>query len=167
MGQRKLTDFEQRLVYDAWNAMGKLHCQVQPEIYRTLCGMRDFGTTDGKPYVEPEPEIGEGYRVATFEDRDGTRSDVDYWDRTLSDWVRVPKVDIVGSMYYRVPVDRIPTDDDARERPLVMVRDTDTQEWRARTLIAVDSGSSSPFYTTNCEGVVVHWIQCRSPYPGE
>jgi hypothetical protein len=167
MGQRKLTDYERQLVYEAWYAIGKLSPQVIPEIYQTLSGMRDFGTTDGKPYIEPQPEVGEGYRVATEADKD--RADVEFWS---GDWTRwCTRADsgtgepLSEAYHYRVPIDRTPTDDDARQRPMVMVRDSGDTNWIKTTLLAVVEKSPS-FVVQSSEGFTT-WRYCRFPHPGE
>jgi hypothetical protein len=59
-------------------------------------------TTDGKPYVEPLPEVGEGYRLAT--EADASRRDRDMCD-VHGRWVPA-HVGIYASNYtYRVPID--------------------------------------------------------------
>lgn len=120
--------------------------------------------------VPVEPEMSEGYRKAT--DADRCRKDVEFWSLIDQEWL--PRRNLTGAPlgakhHYRVPVDRIPTDDASERRPMVMVRDLDTQEWRKRRLIAVDSGTlaSSPFYAMNKDGMIAQWKQCRFPYKGE
>lgn len=58
--QRKLTDKERDSVRAAWVAILNLPAQFMPpieEAFKVLSDMREHGTTDGKPYVEPEPPI--------------------------------------------------------------------------------------------------------------
>ena len=121
------------------------------------------GTNDGKPWQEPQPEIGDGYRVAT--EADAVRSDVEYFSHIQgSKWVRrINAKPMMRSYHYRVPIDRIPTDEDAVGRPTVMVASHPAGEWHARPLLAVvDSG----FVVASGDGVTT-WKHCRFPYPGE
>jgi len=132
-----------------------------------LSDMATNGTTDGKPWIEPQPEIGEGYRLAT--EADALRKDVEYFSNLKGNgWflrVRHGKP-LESSYHYRVPVDRIPTDEDAVGRPTVMVRDNDKQDWQARKLLAV-TGCLDKFITSSSSGVACFWMQARFPYPGE
>ena len=173
MVQRKLTDEELQVVMDARFHVRQLakFLDCQEYCWRFLTILDDaanYKTSDGKSYVEPKPEIGEGYRKATEADKD--RQDIEFWSCEYQKWfVRdMPAVGafLAGSYHYRVPIDRIPTDDDARERPLVMVRDNDTSKWAARTLIAVSSHPDFPFIAIR-DKVHSSWRQCRFPYPGE
>jgi hypothetical protein len=125
-----------------------------------LSHMIDNGTTDGKPYVEPQPEIGDGYRVAT--ESDASRLDLQVWHDTK--W-KTTSPGICEGFTYRVPVDRIPTDEDAKQRPIVMVRHRGEQLWRTMPLVAVVK-SDRPFITL--QGTVIWRFQeSRFPYPGE
>lgn len=168
MGQRKLTNYEQQLVYKAWNAIGRLNSQLIPEIYSRLSGMRVHGTTDGKPYVEPQPEIPEGYRSAV--EGDESRQDAKLWvagdwgDRPASSASRSQPFDT--GVLYIVPVDRIPTDDDAKQRPTVMVRDVVGGPFFKATLLAVVE-HKFPFVVALPSGAVDSHRFCRFPYPGE
>ena len=170
MTQRKLTDAER---IHAWEA--RLHIQQMYSAdgmpdnghwfkqHLLLSQMLDNGTTDGRPYVEPTPEIGEGYRLATEADRD--RRDRDMCD-VHGKWVPAHVGIHAGNYTYRVPVDRVPTDEDAIGRPTVMVRDYELDPWMKTRLIAVaesDDGSfwEKSFHTVTC------WKHCRFPYPGE
>jgi len=119
------------------------------------------GTTDGKPWIEPRPEIGEGYRLATDDDED--RRDLEAW--AASKWIKTGPGVCTG-VAYRVPIDRIPTDEDARQRPTVMVRDYETAEWKARSLLAV-TDRSFPFVAGGSGYDSAPWRLCRFPYPGE
>jgi len=130
------------------------------QVDNELGAMLEHGTTDGKPYVDPQPEIGGGYRAATKED-EGRKDRQYYYDGQWHD----ASVGTADGTYYRVPVDRIPTDLDARERPLVMVRDKDDAEWIKRPLLAV-TGTRHPFIVGSGNGHTF-WAQCRFPYPGE
>jgi hypothetical protein len=123
-----------------------------------------FGTTDGKPYIEPQPEIGDGYRRAT--EADAIRRDLEFWSLTGGGWQR-RKV-LIGKplskeYHYRVPVDRVPTDKDAACRPTVMVSTNLSDEWLARPLLAV---TAMGFLVASGDGFT-NWKQARFPYPGE
>jgi hypothetical protein len=131
-----------------------------------LSDMAINGTTDGKPYVEPQPEIGEGYRVATEADKN--RRDREYWNPQGLLWL-LASVGMHASNYtYRVPIDRIPTDEDARRnpRPTVMVQNGVSGEWLRASLLAVTNDETYPFCTL-MNGEVDSWMNCRFPYPGE
>jgi hypothetical protein len=123
--------------------------------------MASNGTTDGRPWIEPQPEIGEGYRVATDDDED--RRDLEAW--LASRWIKTGPGVCTG-VTYRVPVDRIPTDEDAKQRPTVMVRDYETAEWKARSLLAV-TDRSFPFVAGGSGYDSAPWRLCRFPYPSE
>ena len=171
MGQRKLTD---RQVDHAKQAAKSLADGVPWEhtpdgdgywirVHNRLDAMARHGTTDGKPYVEPQPEIGEGYRVAT-------EADMGRRDRDMCDihgkWVPA-HVGIHASNYtYRVPVDHIPTDEEAKQRPMVMVQDGVSGEWMKASLLAVTNDETYPFCAL-MDGNVDSWMDCRFPYPGE
>jgi hypothetical protein len=136
-------------------------------IVTELDNMATHGTTDGKPYVEPQPEIGEGYRPVTEADR--TRQDAEFWSQTGGGWQR-RKV-LIGrpfsqEYHYRVPVDRIPTDGDARQRPTVMVCGDcrAMRKWHPATLLAV---LKNCYLGTYESGAFSTWAYARFPYPGE
>jgi len=170
MGQRRLTGFESDKIAILLNDLDKaaelIGCndarQYFPDAVDMLSNMRIHGTTDGKPYVEPKPEIGKGYRVATEEDI--SRRDRDMWG-IHGRWVPA-HVGMHASNYtYRVPVDHIPTDEDAVGRPTVMVRDDADETWKARTIVAV---LAEWFYAISLGGTHIQtWKQARLPYPGE
>ena len=128
-----------------------------------LNAMTSNGTTDGKPYVKPQPEIGEGYRLATEADKQRQ-------DREMHDvhgrWMPATVGIHAGNYTYRVPQDRIPTDEDAQQRPMVMVRDRLDQAWSSIKLIAVRDGCN-PFVGFCPTGMLFSWVYCRFPYPGE
>ena len=46
------------------------------------------------------------------------------------------------------PQYRTPTDEDAKSRPTVRVRNNNSEEWKEATLIFVDHGGASPNYFT-------------------
>jgi hypothetical protein len=133
--------------------------------------MARYGTTDGNPYVEPQPEIGEGYRYAI--ESDVNRLDVERWDTKSFAW-HVRDASRRGEpldkeITYRVRIDRIPTDDDAKQRPTVMVRNNERMKWKVVKLIMVAKkaeGIHFPFVTIDSLRPDC-WACCRFPYPGE
>ena len=216
--QRKLTEKENQLIGTAWDAIGRLSCQILKDEYDKLSAMRHHGTTDGKPYVEPEPPIPDGYRRATGGDV-AKRPDCKYWSQSQKDWVPAicmaydagtvfivpvePPIlgghrkaiagdegrtdckiwysqgwhdrDIlqVGKAFdstakYIVPVDKTPTDEDAKNRPVVMVRDTPSEPWQRRRLMGVLSKASYPFVVPSLSDASTQIFRyCRLPYPNE
>jgi len=176
MGQRKLTP---RQIEHAKQAAQSLADGVTwdytPDgdgywmsVFDKLVSMAQHGTTDGKPWIEPQPEIGEGYRYAI--ESDVNRLDVERWDTKSFAW-HVRDASKRGEpldkeITYRVRIDRIPTDEDAKQRPTVMVRDNDKQDWQARKLLAV-TGCLDKFITSSSSGVACFWMQARFPYHGE
>jgi hypothetical protein len=126
--------------------------------------MASNGTTDGRPYVEPQPEIGEGYRVATWADKD--RRDLQFWSKAGGGWQNrktIHGTPLDPDYHYRVPVDRIPTDEDAKGRPTVMVTSNVADGSLARALLAV---TAMGFLVASGDGFS-NWKQARFPYPGE
>lgn len=169
--QRKLTRDELRLANRAaWYLRSAMnHCGLIANggsVLDQLCEMEAHGTTDGKPWVEPQAEIGEGYRLATEADKDRQ-------DREMHDvhgrWVPAHVGIHAGSYTYRVPKDRIPTDEDAVGRPMVMVRDRiDGEAWQPGKLIEVDPSQCQEFWARVVGAQESFWWdECRFPYPGE
>lgn len=124
----------------------------------------------GSPVFTPVrtgvPDVGAGYREATPDDafrldREGYLSMLD----TLPGWYVVKPNTFIAGVTYRVPVDRVPTDEDARQRPTVMVRDTDCGNWLARTLLYVNHFGSR--FVVRPRQMSTSWALCRFPYPGE
>lgn len=166
MNQRKLTDEEFSDVMQARYYLRKAVVISGHPVYSgvVLSGLDDMathGTTDGRPYVEPAPEIGEGYREATEADKG--RLDREMWNGEC--WLQRVTSSHEGRTY-RVPVGRIPTDEDAKQRPTVMVRDYEAAEWKARVLLAV-TDRSFPFVAGGSGHDSAPWRYCRFPYPGE
>jgi len=171
MGQRKLTDEE---LQDLMHARHYLRLVARligiPTHLGVVLSELDaralHATSDGEPYIEPQPEVGEGYRVATWSDKD--RRDLEFWSKAGGGWQH--RKTIYGTPLdpdydYRVPIDRIPTDEDARQRPTVMVRHHGEKLWRTMPLVAVVK-SDRPFITL--QGTVIWRFQeARFPYPGE
>ena len=139
--------------------------------------MATHGTTDGKPYVEPQPEIGDGYRRAT--EADAWRKDVEYFSNLKGNgWFprAVHGKPLESSYLYRVPIDRIPTDEDAVGRPIVMVSDASGSmcKWHPATLLAVLKNCYLGTYESGAAfGGWLYpigfstWAYARFPYPGE
>jgi hypothetical protein len=133
------------------------------DVDKELGKMLAHGTTDGTPYVEPQPEIPEGYRPATEEDK-RLRKDLEVWNGKR--WINCSKL-IKDQETCCVPVDRIPTDEDALQRPAVMVRDNDYEQWRPKQkLIGVMPSTRYKFVTYDDVGAHV-FAHARFPYPGE
>jgi hypothetical protein len=169
MIQRKLTRGEIAQVEQAKATVATLPHEMCNE--ETVAVMQYFyhalrhGTTDGKPYVEPQPEIGEGYRLAT--EADDLRHDRQAWYR--GEWANASLRVTVSNTTYRVPIDRIPTDEDAKQRPTVMVRNNERMKWKVVKLIMVAEkaeGIHFPFVTIDSLRPDC-WACCRFPYPGE
>jgi hypothetical protein len=166
MKQRKLTPAELRSVADARHHMRNV-AQIDTgalagAIVIELNNMATYGTNDGKPWVELLPEIGDGYREATLSD--AHRRDRQVWCDGL--WLNAQIGHTETNRVYSVPVDRIPTDEDAKQRPMVMVRDAHNHPWRPAKLYGVALGTAYPFL---CERDSLSSVMlfCRFPYPGE
>jgi hypothetical protein len=171
MKRRKLTAAEVASIEVARNALRMVPDDVIDEdVVKVISLLREVErhrTTDGKPWIEPQPEIGDGYRRATW--ADAGRRDVEYFSLLKGNmWIprSIPHAKMQPEYHYRVPIDRIPTDEDAVGRPTVMVRDNDKQDWQARKLLAV-TGCLDKFITSSSSGVACFWMQARFPYPGE
>jgi hypothetical protein len=170
MGQRKLDCYEAHWLSMAANAIRSLvhgcNCQHSwDKQFADLLAVADHGTTDGKPWTEPQPEIGEGYRVAT--EADASRRDRDMCD-VHGRWIPAHVGIYATNCTYRVPIDRIPTDEDARRNPrlTVMVRNGVSGEWLKASLLAVTNDETYPFCVW-MGGDVDGWRYCRFPYPIE
>ena len=172
MGQRKLDGFEKHWITSAATSIRALMvgcgCEHRwDEQFADLLAVADSGTTDGKPWIEPQPEVGEGYRPTAEADKG--RRDLEFWSKTGGGWQHRKSfhgAPLGPDYHYRVPVDRIPTDEDAKQRPTVMVRDSDDQNWKPATLLALRSGSLA-FVATTPSNLLSSWAQARFPYPGE
>jgi hypothetical protein len=170
MMQRKLTREElQHANRAAWYLRSVMnHCGLIANggsVLDYLNAMEEHGTTDGKPYIEPQPEIGEGYRPAMTEDVE--RRDRQQWNPQDLAWYYAPTGIHAGNITYRVPVDRIPTDEDARQRPTVMMRAKGDAVWYEAILIGVLPDAGWPFCGITKGGSYSLGRQCRFPYPGE
>ena len=173
MTQRKLTYEELQDVMHARPYLRKVTTFADPLQSGIAMNHLDLvathGTTDGKPWIEPQPEIGDGYRRAT--ESDAWRKDVEYFSNLQGNgWFprAVHGKPLESFYHYRVPVDRIPTDEDARQnpRPIVMVCDNAAGGWLPRTLLHVSKNVAHPFLVISGDGFTT-WKQSRFPYPGE
>ena len=171
MKRRKLTAAEVASIEVAKNALRMVPDDVIDEdVVKVISLLREVErhrTTDGKPYIEPQPEIGEGYRLATK--ADAWRKDVEYFSNLKGNgWCprAVHGKPLESSYLYRVPIDRIPTDEDAKQRPTVMVSDASGSmcKWHPATLLAV---LKNCYLGTYESGAFSTWAYARFPYPGE
>lgn len=132
------------------------------EVLLSLGDKIKHGTSDGKPYVEPEPPIPEGYRKANGDEY--KRKDVQCWYVYSKKWR--PRMD-QGTEFdppqfstrYIVPIDPPLADEDARERPWVMCRNHTGGFWvgpsrllagppTALSWVVVTSGGSILYFDT-------------------
>lgn len=171
MTQRRLTDEELQVVADARLHIRQIAAFAFHSVYwqsalSRLNLMATNSTTDGKYYVEPEPPIPDGYRRAVAGDEG--RKDCKVWkgggyvDRWESKHLTGESPFVEGN-HYIVPVDRIPTDEEALKRPVVMVRDHLGCAWHKDVLLGVRPYDSH--YKFSCIGS--NWHYCRFPYPSE
>ena len=130
-------------------------------------------TSDGKPYVEPEPPIPEGYRKANADE--WTRTDVKHWDNFFKEWrPRMNQGTAFDPSYcgtrYIIPIDPPLTDKDACVWPrlLVMVRDDDKQEWKGPVCyFGKDDDSDWPFVVFFPDRGSEAYAQARRATPEE
>lgn len=138
------------------------------EIYKRLLRMSEYGTNDGLPPVKIEPEIEDGYRKATKDDKD--RKDRDYLLLRYDAWYAAEPGTFDPKLHYRVPVDRIPTDEDAKGRPTVFARDSEDEDWYKVALLRVWSENKGR-YRFLCDRLeddaYENFTFCRFPYEGE
>ena len=139
------------------------------EVYERLRNKAANRTSDGKPYVEPEPEIPEGYRKANADE--WRRKDVKLWLQATKEWelryCQGCPFDKTAE-HYIVPIDPPLTDQDACVVPrlLVMVRDHESDGWfgpykylgKSKHGYAVDPDNS---------GLSPLWSQARRATPEE
>ena len=143
------------------------------EVVQSLDAKIKHGTIDGKPYVDPEPPIPEGWRRAEADE--WTRKDVKYWDLYEKDWrprlSQGTAFDPSGSnTHYIVPIDPPLTDEDACVWPrlLVMVRDHESKPWLGPYCYQGKSdGSAFPFIADSGLDVDRVWKQARRATPEE
>jgi hypothetical protein len=173
--QRKLTEDQKQRINRActdiaymcdWSdtAKGK---DYWLDVVGELLDMARHGTTDGKPWVEPEPAIPDGYRLA--KDDEYWREDVNFWNSYANEWqLRVTHgTTFSNEDRYIVPIDRIPTDEEAMTRPRVMVRNRDDEAWKEAVLYGVDKTLIYSALAKIGMGTWRQWRQCRYPYEGE
>ena len=141
------------------------------EVFNKLREKIHHRTSDGKPYVEAEPPIPEGYRKANADE--WRRKDVKYWDLNHKDWLWRLSQGIafdppVMQTRYIVPIDPPLTDQDAAVWPrlLVMVRDEDRHLWIGpyKYLGKTDASYS---IDPNNGGCATDWKQARRATPEE
>jgi hypothetical protein len=172
--QRKLTEDQKQRINRActdiadmcgWSdtAKGK---DYWVDVVSELLDMARHGTTDGKPWVDTEPAIPEGWRLANSRD-EYRREDVKFWNSYANEWqLRVVRgATFSNEDRYIVPIDRIPTDEEAMTRPRVMVRNRDDEDWKEAVLYGVEDQHSYPYLTKH--GNWRQWRYCRYPYEGE
>ena len=132
------------------------------------------GTSDGKPYVDPEPPIPEGWRLANADE--WTRTDVKFCS-SLSAFEWRPRP-VQGNPFdgpihnirYIVPIDPPLTDQDACVWPrlLVMVRDHESKPWLGPYRYQGKSDDSAfPFIADSGLDVDRVWKQARRATPAE
>lgn len=178
--QRKLTESEIEKLKQARAAISDTlfptyddHGQYWAEVLLSLGKNIMHGTSDGKPWVEPEPEIPEGYRKA--EPDEWRRTDVKFWYQGQKVWVELLPI-LQGTAFdpprlgtiYIVPIDPPLTDRDAAQWPrlLVMVRSDDLAPWEGPYAYL---GKTESFYAVDSLGktVFVLWAQARRATPAE
>jgi hypothetical protein len=166
MKRRKLTAAEIASIEVAKNALRMVPDDVIDEdVVKVISLLREVErhrTTDGKPYVEPQPEIGDGYRLATLSD--AHRRDRQVWCDGF--WLNAQIGHTETNRVYSVAKDRIPTDEDAVGRPTVMMKSTPDKPWYEAVLIGVCPGANWPFGGI-AKGRFELQKYCRFPYPGE
>jgi hypothetical protein len=168
MKRRKLTAAEVASIEVAKNALRMVPDDVIDEdVVKVISLLREVErhrTTDGKPYIEPQPEIGDGYRPATLSD--AHRRDRQVWCDGF--WLNAQIGHTETNRVYSVAKDRIPTDEDAVGRPIVMAKDFDDDGWKPGKLIEVEREADQKFYVRlNADDVSLWWDHARFPYPGE
>lgn len=180
--QRKLTTEQIGKLKQARNGI----CSVRSIWEDTDEGRRDWqavvdlidakihnGTSDGKPYVDPEPPMPEGWRRAEADE--WTRTDTQYWDIYRKDWR--PRSSqgtafdpVVMKTRYIVPIDPPLTDQDAKARPLVMVRDAVHNDWVREPKILVSAPPASARYVVVDDvndKTATSWEHARRATPAE
>jgi hypothetical protein len=143
--QRKLTEGEIEKLKQARSGIGDVLVPTYDDqglYWAVVLGSLDdkikHGTTDGKPYVDPEPAIPEGWRRAEADE--WKRTDVKTWevshDFSRGNWAvrpshKVGKPFNTSLDFYIVPIDPPLTDEDACVWPrlLVMVRNHHTEKF--------------------------------------
>ena len=178
MTQRKLTEGEIEKLKQARSAIGDVLIPTYDDQGRYWVDVRNslddkikHGTSDGNPWVDPEPPIPEGYRKA--QKHEYRRNDVQYWEASKSEWR--PRPEPGGSPFYKeihyiVPIDPPLTDEDAKERPFVMVRDDVRDGWVSKPKILLSAPPASANYIVVDDAndkIATSWKQARRATPAE
>ena len=95
---------------------------------------------------------------------DATPQGVEYWREVKRNLEQMALYGTSDGKPYVEPI-RIPTDEDAKERPMVMVSD-DGKEWAKRKLLAAVS-SQTPYITESTMIGATRWRYCRFPTEAE
>jgi len=145
--------------FDYWN-----------EVVRLLDAKIKHGTSDGNPYVDPEPEIPEGWRMAL--DNEHCRKDVKLWDKDKKQWAKrpFPSQPFLNGDRYIVPIDPPLTDEDACVLPRlkVMVRDDELQPWWGPyPYQGKNDAAEYPFVVNSGKDGDRVWKQARRATPAE
>lgn len=155
----------------AWNSSDEGD-EYWSEAVRKIDLKIEYGTSDGKPYVEPEPPIPEGYRKANADE--WRRRDVKYWDLCHKDWRPRLSQGIafdppVMQTRYIVPIDPPLTDEDACVWPRLLVMVRDTSRWEGPFELQGVSKSGVYRYATNDPrtGICETYRQARRATPEE
>lgn len=173
--QRKLTEYQIELLNSAFIQLRDFGLSFDykntPEgsdywrkVLNNINDKRLNGTSDGMPYVEPTPEIPEGYRLA--EPDEYKRGDVLFWWIDYQKWQPrsfqgSPFDDSNEGTIYIVPVNPTLTDKDACVHPrlLLMVRSEDKQPWRGP--YPYIGKSNNYYYVLSDDGLIHGWSQGR------
>jgi hypothetical protein len=144
------------------------------EVIRLLDAKINHGTSDGKPLVDPEPAIPEGWRRANADE--WQRKDVKFcsslsaFEWRLRPAQGIPFDEPIHNVRYIVPIDPPLTDRDACVWPrlLVMVRDADGDDWQGPLFLLSVNDSSWPFGVA-CKYKIWGggWKQARRATPEE
>jgi hypothetical protein len=144
------------------------------EVIRLLDAKINHGTSDGKPLVDPEPAIPEGWRRANADE--WQRKDVKFcsslsaFEWRLRPAQGIPFDEPIHNVRYIVPIDQPLTDEDACVWPrlLVMVRDESNRDWRGPFEYVCKEDSNSEYsHVVRGQGGRHAWKQARRATPEE
>jgi hypothetical protein len=140
------------------------------EVYEHLRMKASNRTSDGKPYIDPEPPIPDGWRRAL--DNEHCRKDVKLWDKDKKQWAKrlFPSQPFLNGDRYIVPIDPPLTDHDACVWPrlLVMVRDDELQPWWGPySYQGKNDAAQYPFVVNSGKDGDRVWKQARRATPEE
>ena len=96
---------------------------------------------------------------------DATPQGVEYWLEVKRNLERMEFYGTSDGKPYVEPI-QIPTDEDAKERPMVMVSENG-KAWAKRKLLAVVSSQTCPYLTESPLIGVTRWRYCRFPTEAE